>query len=74
MHLDKRRIALGKIAINVGEAMKYLGRYLTENELKKVYTFPTNEVFDPAKLFGRKEINNTKKDEPVYIKRRCHFR
>lgn len=74
MHLDKRRIALGKIAVNVGDAMGYLGRNLTGSELKKVYTFPTNEVFDPAKLFGRKEINNTKKDEPVYIKRRCHFR
>ena len=73
MSLYNRRIALGKIAINCGEAMKYLGRHLTENELKKVYTFPIDEVFDAAKVFGRKEINNTKKDEFILIKRRCRL-
>ena len=53
--------------------MGYLGRSLTESELKKVYTFPTNEVFDPAKLFNGKEKNNTKKEDPVYIKRGRRF-
>ena len=74
MSLYNKKVALGKIALNVGETMNFLGRSLTESELKKVYTFPTNEVFDAAKVFGCKEKNNTKNDEFVYIKRRCSFR
>lgn len=66
---DIRRKNLGQIANNCGEAMKYLGRKLTENELKIVYTFSANEKFVPAKLFGCEE-ESKEQAQATYIYRR----
>ncbi len=67
---DIRRKNLEIIANNHMVAKKYLKRNLTEDELRKVYTFPLNEKFDPIKIFGCQEKDQPKTEEISYIYRR----